>query len=347
MKGFWSAPKQQELSEELVERIRAAAGNPESALSLAPTVCQEVGLQIPGNASRLWRGLAELGRLDLTVARSLEPHLDALSILEQARGLDPALRFPENATWGVYAAEGPGSRLRATQDSQGNWTLSGRKPWCSLAGIVSHALVTAWSSERERTLFAVALDDPGITVNDDVWMPRGLETVRTGSLEFAEAAARPVGPEGWYFSRPGFSLGSIGVAAIWLGAAMALAGRLRETCSEREPDQLALLYVGDCENAIFTARAVLDRMSDFVDEDVQEIEWAEALRVRCIVHDVCERVLAAVAHGLGPAPLTQDEPHARRVADLQVYLRQHKAERDTAAVGAAILQGMSPSWSRS
>ena len=59
-----------------------------------------------------------------------------------------------------------------------------------------------------------------------------------------------------------------------------------------------------------------------------------ALRVRQVVADSAETVLAAVDHALGPAPLTSEEEHAGRVADLRVYLRQHHAERDTAALGA-------------
>jgi hypothetical protein len=48
-------------------------------------------------------------------------------------------------------------------------------------------------------------------------------------------------------------------------------------------------------------------------------------------------VLERVGHALGPAPLARDERHARRVADLQLYLRQHHAERDEAALGRAVL----------
>ena len=36
---------------------------------------------------------------------------------------------------------------------------------------------------------------------------------------------------------------------------------------------------------------------------------------------------------LGPAPLVTDETHARRVADLHLYLRQHHGPRDTARTG--------------
>ena len=48
----------------------------------------------------------------------------------------------DGRTWGVYAAEGPGVRLEAVDDGDG-WRLSGTKPWCSLAGVLDAALVTA------------------------------------------------------------------------------------------------------------------------------------------------------------------------------------------------------------
>ena len=49
-------------------------------------------------------------------------------------------------------------------------------------------------------------------------------------------------------------------------------------------------------------------------------------------------MLRHVDHALGPAPLTQEEPYARRVADLRVYVRQHHAERDDATLGARLLE---------
>jgi hypothetical protein len=62
--------------------------------------------------------------------------------------------------------------------------------------------------------------------------------------------------------------------------------------------------------------------------------------VRQVVADSAEEILSRVGHALGPAPLTGDESHARRVADLTVYLRQHHAERDLARQGAMVLDSV-------
>jgi hypothetical protein len=63
--------------------------------------------------------------------------------------------------------------------------------------------------------------------------------------------------------------------------------------------------------------------------------------VRQVVADSADEVLQRVGHALGPALLTGDEEHARRVADLTVYLRQHHAERDLVAQGREVLEAPS------
>src|SRR5689334_8103669 len=135
------------------ERARAAA--PHDAppdLTKAAQVASDLGPWLPlptqGDTLSLWEALASLGAVDLTVARVVEPHLDALAILREARRhgqvLDDDWRrnspdWSAARLWQVYAAEG-GERLQAKEGSDG-WTLTGPKPWCSLAGRASHALV--------------------------------------------------------------------------------------------------------------------------------------------------------------------------------------------------------------
>ena len=63
---------------------------------------------------------------------------------------------------------------------------------------------------------------------------------------------------------------------------------------------------------------------------------ARALRVRSLVAEVAAEVLDRTGRALGAGPLSHDEAHARRVADLTVYIRQHHAERDLAALGAMV-----------
>ncbi|MCM3659433.1 acyl-CoA dehydrogenase [Georgenia satyanarayanai] len=325
----------------LLDDARVAAGDPVAALALADRAAAVLPLPGSGRTAQLWRGLAELAAVDLTVARALEPHLDAVAILAQATEAGYAVPQPAG-TWGVYAAEGPGARLEARDTGEGRLLLTGRKPWCSLAEHVGSALVTAWLDDA-----LAAVDLSGVELLDEPWVARGLPAVRSTGLQLTEVPAVPVGAPGWYLSRPGFAWGGLGVAACWLGGAMGLARRMRRGALERQPDPIGLSLLGQVDTQLTAAAAVLTEAATAVDAGLVQGEhaWARSVRVRHVVHDACEAVLALAAHALGPGPLAGEEEHAARVADLQLYLRQHKAERDAAVVGRAVVDGMPVTWS--
>ncbi|CAM3910677.1 acyl-CoA dehydrogenase [Nocardioides zeicaulis] len=329
---------EQDELDDLVDRARDAAADVPAALDLA----RVVGTQLPtpgsGRTAHLWSALASAAAVDLTVARTLEPHLDALAILEQAG------RPPQDGTWGVYAAEGPGEPLRATPDGDAH-RLDGRKHWCSLGGVLDRALVSAWVGE-ERQLFAVDLRQPGATAVPGTWVARGLTDVDSGPVDFAGATAYAVGEPGWYLERPGFAWGGMGVAAVWFGGAVGVARRMLRAAGSRMPDQVALVHLGAVDAALHAAACVLERAARDVDAGRLSGAdgWRAALRVREVVALAAEDVLARAAHALGPGPLASDEEHARRVADLGLYLRQWHAERDQAALGQELLHHGARGW---
>lgn len=299
-----------------------------------------------------WSLLAAVARRDVAAARILEPHLDALTILGQARRAgSPAdltsIAAGPDSSWGVFAAEGAGMRLEAEHDAAG-WRLNGIKPWCSLAQDLSHALVTAWVGE-ERRLFAVALRSDGVRPSSGPWFARGLRQVVSAPVEFTSVPAVPVGEPGWYLHRPGFAAGGIGVAACWWGAALPLRDALLERAQRDGADQLSRLHLGRVDTALWAARLAvqsaaremdgLDAASPGPESQGPAFPGTLAGRVRAVVADAVERTLAEAARALGPLPLVADEAHARRVADLELYLRQHHGERDVARIGADITEG--------
>lgn len=323
--------------------------DPVSALALVQRHPGAFPLPGRGQTLSLWTSLASVAAVNLTAARAVEPHLDALSILAEARSGGHAV--PETAaaaTWGVFAAEGPGVRLVATPAERtddadaahgaADARLDGTKPWCSLADTLSHALVTAWDGETTRRLYAVPLgQDNGVTVEPAAWFARGLPAVRSGPISFEHSKAAPVGPTGWYLARPGFAWGAMGVAAIWFGGAVGVARRLVR--GGREPDQIAQMHLGAVDAALWAARTTLADAAARVDGGrATGTEGAAlALRVRHVVARAAETVLERVGHATGPAPLALEDDHAGRVADLQLYLRQEHAERDEATLGAHLL----------
>ena len=359
----------------LVDAVRTFDGAVAPALEWARAVGHVAPHPGGGRSGELWELLASTAAVDVGVARVLEPHLDALAILAAAGDVDLAAVGADTAsTWGVYAAEGPGVRVTATQGADG-WTLDGVKPWCSLAQDVSHALVTAWTDEG-RGLFAVDLRGSAVTPDAGPWVARGLSQVVSAPVRFDAAPAVPVGQTGWYLSRPGFAWGGIGVAACWWGGAVGVARDVFAACARREPDQIALAHLGAVDTALTGARAVLLEASDVVDAAgrpsagsaplpalgalsaglgpagleparLQHPDLPPAVlarRVRNVVARAVEETLARAAHALGPAPLAHDEAHARRVADLALYVRQHHAERDDAALGRDLVARGTLPW---
>lgn len=326
------------LTTDLWASARARAGDVPAALDLAV----ELGTQLPlpgsGRTAQLWSALATVGAADLTVARVLEPHLDALAILDQSGA--PAA----SGTWGVFAAEGPGEPLRATTDASA-YRLVGRKHWCSLGAVLDHALVSARVGD-ERHLFAVDLGEAGVTAVAGTWVARGLPDVDSGPLDFDDVPARQVGAPGWYLERPGFAWGGLGVAAIWFGGAVGVARKMWASAATRPPDQVALMHLGAVDAALHAARSVLADAAAAVDagELSGHAGSRAALRVRQVVALAAEDVLTRAAHGLGPGPLATDEEHARRVVDLELYLRQWHAERDQSALGGELVDSAVVPW---
>jgi len=301
------------------------------ALATARSLTVSTPLPAAGRTRERFELLARTAADDLTTARVLEAHLDAVAVLAE-HGTPPSA-LPLGSTWGVFAAEAAGVRLDAVPTAGGGFELTGTKPWCSLAGRLSHALVTAHTAEGRR-LFRVELGAAGVDVLEGTWASRGLVDVPSGPVRFTAVPAEPVGDAGWYLRRPGFAHGGTGVAACWFGGAVGVARAL--ATSTREPDQLALWHRGAVDLDLDLARLALEAAADAIDAGEAEGSAGELLaaRTRAHVAGAAERVLTAVGHALGPAPLALDAAHAARVADLTVYLRQHHAERDVAALAS-------------
>ncbi|UBH24884.1 acyl-CoA hydrolase [Micrococcus porci] len=327
-----------------IEPILALLSGDDAAASL------DLPLTGAGRTRRQWELLASVGAVSLPAARVLEPHLDALSILDQA-GV-PAPR----GVLGVYASESggvsPSARPApgaAVGDEDAVWRLDGDKPWCSLADRCTAAVVTARQEDGLRRAFLVDLGEPGMEVADPRWPSLGLAPITTVGLRFADVPAVPVGGPEWYLRRPGFAWGGIGVAAVWFGGAVHVARTLRTSLERRTaaasdgsgpgPDQVGLAALGRVDRHLHAMASLLGRAAD--DVDAGRLDHAhglvEADRIRGTVAQLCTEVLDVVGQATGPGPLTGDAAHARAVADLQVYLRQHHGPRDDARLAESLL----------
>jgi hypothetical protein len=295
----------------------------------------ELNLPLPASGDTVgrWLKLAELTEVDVVAGRLAEAHTDAVAILAELGG-PPA---QPGQLWGVWAAEAPGHMLTGRHDGD-RVALGGVKPWCSGAGLCSHALVTAHGVDGNRELFAVDLAQPGVTPLASSWRNAGMATSDTRSVRFDDAPAMPIGAPGDYLVRPGFWHGAIGVAACWLGGARAVAARLYRAVAEQDrsasANPHAQAHLGTVDAALAAAEAMLVAAADFVDTEPSSGRTELiARRVRAVAETAVDEAITRTGRALGPAPLALDADHAQRVADLTMYVRQSHAEQDLAALG--------------
>ncbi|MEU3169549.1 hypothetical protein [Streptosporangium sp. NPDC006930] len=120
-----------------------------------------------------------------------------------------------------------------------------------------------------------------------------------------------------------------------------MAETLLAAAAEREVGPHALAHLGAVDVALRTAKAALEEAADEIDADPRDLKNAgrtRSLRLKTLVEAVATDVMGRVGRALGAGPLGHDAAHGRRVADLTVYLRQHHAERDLAALGAIVAE---------
>ena len=98
-----------------------------------------------GRTGERFDRLAAVAAEDLSLARLVEGHTDALAILAES-GRAP--RTP-GARYGVWAARGGADNL-TLEPVDGGWWLAGRKAFCSGAGLLDRVLVTAAAPDGYR-----------------------------------------------------------------------------------------------------------------------------------------------------------------------------------------------------
>lgn len=287
-------------------------------------------LPMPGCGATLdrWRALAEIGALDLSLAKLYEGHTDAAAILAELRGRTA------DGLWAVWAAEDPRFRLVYREDGQSG-QLVGQKAWCSGASVVDHALITAWTEANKPILVQAKLDHTGVTLQSDGWKAVGMAASECAVVTFDGVPASPVGLAGDYAARPGFWQGAAGIAAVWYGAACAIASTLAASPLV-ERDSHAAAHLGAVDAVVRGSRALLVETAAWIDAHPQADAFAAALRVRANVESAASEVMVRTGRALGAAPLCALAAHAQRCADLPVFLRQSHAERDGALLGRSL-----------
>lgn len=295
----------------------------------------DVPLPGGGRTRQRWAALARLGRRDLALARLAEGHLDALAILAEAG------RRPEpDALYGVWAARSGGTGAHLVREGR-DTRLSGTVRFCSGANLLDRALVAAREGDV-GWLVDVDLATPGIERDQDTWHAIGMDDSDSIDVRFTDVVVTTdmtVGGPDWYLRRRGFALGGAGVAAVWLGGAAGVLDALVDLLREApHVDEHQYAHLGALHCAVRSTEALLTAAAGTF--DVPGPAPAEAVLAKTCKSSA-ERtgweMLDRAPRITGPTPLSRDRRFAQRLADLQVYVRQHHAERDLAVLGQLVL----------
>ena len=283
-----------------------------------------------GTAAR-FAALASWATRDLSLARLVEGHVDALAILEEAgHESDPS------ATYGVWAARQPsgGTTARLTADG---WRLTGEKSFCSGSTHIARALVTAESDDGYR-LFDVPVAENVTGVHAGSWPSVGMADSLSETLDFGGPPvpmSRAVGPPNFYLERPGFWFGATGVAACWYGGARGLVQDVLRSADE-PPSELVLAELGHAVAHIDLMRRAIDSAAREIHGDPRDRAGdakRRALVIRHAVHHAAQQVLMHAAAAGGARPFCLNAEQAQRVADLYVYLAQYHGPHDANVLG--------------
>jgi alkylation response protein AidB-like acyl-CoA dehydrogenase len=238
--------------------------------------------------------------------------------------------------YGVWAADGPASRVTYSFLANGDVILQGTKRFCSGATFLEAALTTA-HGERGVLLLDVSLDDPRVRPRPSDWQSAAMADTDTVAVDFTDArvpAGRVIGAPNWYLTRPGFWHGAIGPAACWAGGARSLIDAASKL-GRKDPHSRA--HVGALQSLGWALGAYLDRSGQEIDADPED-KTAQAriraLKVRHLVERACTEVLDRFGRATGPQLLAQDAHVARQHVALTLYIRQCHAERDLETIPA-------------
>jgi alkylation response protein AidB-like acyl-CoA dehydrogenase len=298
-------------------------------------IAVESGATLPkpglGCTAARFAALADWATRDLSLARLVEGHVDALAILEEA-GHEP----DPSATYGVWAARQPAGGTTARLNADG-WSLTGEKSFCSGSTRIDRALVTAESDDGYR-LFDIPVAENVTAVHAGSWPAVGMADSLSETLDFGGPPvpmSSAVGPPDFYLERPGFWFGATGVAACWYGGARGLVQEMLRSIGEH-PSALVMAELGHAVAHIDLMRRAIDSAAREIDGDPWDRGGdakRRALVIRHAVHHAAQQVLVHAAAAGGARPFCLNAEQAQRVADLYVYLAQYHGPHDANVLG--------------
>ena len=321
-------------------------------LALPPPIDQGLSPHdVRAVADSLANVLVQVGRGNLAVGRVVEAHINARHLIARygtPRQRAPShRRCPDRSSICLWVTDPPENGLRMS-GNRDEIRLDGGKMFCSAAGYVTRALVTAVDEMGEAGMLVIELGT-GEYVRQLESPLQGMRAAVTGTVDFTRCTVDRgacLGQPGDYLKEPVFSTGAWRSSAVAAGGLQSLidqttsqliaAGRLDN------PHQLQRL--GNALIACETSRLWVHQVARIVEEPHADPGHAIAYTglTRIAVETACLDTMQLVQRSLGLSAFRRGNPVERICRDLGTYLRQPAP--DEVLTKAAAYVSRQPLW---
>jgi alkylation response protein AidB-like acyl-CoA dehydrogenase len=287
----------------------------------------------PGQGAQLLDFLQALGTANLSVGRIVEAHVNALRLIMRCGNdkmrEEAATAVRAGGLFALWVTDAPGeSALRFEREGRA-LILRGGKAFCSGAGHVSHAVVTATEDGLDAPRLLMLDLGRGERVSPLPTTMSGMRAAVTGQVDFSKLrvdAGRIIGQPGDYMREPDFSAGAWRSSAVALGGLRALLGLLGNALvmRGRDSDPHQRMRYGETLMAYRTGQLWLEQAGQTAEDLTAPPEHIVATvgLARTIVERACLDGIERVQRSLGLSAFLSGTAVERVARDLQTYLRQ-------------------------
>jgi alkylation response protein AidB-like acyl-CoA dehydrogenase len=276
-----------------------------------------------------------------STARILDGHLNGL---ERLALLAPALLGEPDVLIGVWGAdptpsEGPPARIE-TRSSRP--VLLGTKVFCSGAGGVTHALVTARDAAGERRLVYIDAREQ-LRIDRDWYRASGLRASESHRVTFdATPVLGVLGGPDELARDPYLARDAIRTAATWAGLTDAIFASAARAL-EHATDDLRLAMLGAMRVELATIDRWLEHAATELDSTTPSAKAAEvSLLCRVAMVDAARRIAEHAGRACGSRELIAGTTLDRARRDLDLFLLQHRLDAKLVGLGRGALPDGQP-----
>ncbi len=307
----------------------------------------ERGVPVAGRAAEL-ADLRAVGFRNLVLGRLIEGHGNAISLVsrcgterQRVTANDEAAAGALFGVWNTAPADG----VHVVAAGDGWLELGGRKTFCSGAGTVTRALITARDANGLSQMLLVPMDRVTVRIDHSSWDPLGMLESDSFAVDFTGVrldADAAIGAAGDYDRQPWFGAGAARFVAVQAGGIARLVHELAAFAVRRATggDAVQMTRLGECTVAAQTSaqwmRACAEAWSAWDADPSAERERALQATVdaaRYATERAALDVLERVERAVGARGLSAPEPFVALVRDLRMYLRQPAPDLAIARVG--------------